>query len=360
MQGRAAAAALDDWAAQAGTAGDFPKGNGCSALIHLARRAMACEFEIYLDARQYATAADHALAALDLVDVLEDQLTVYRDHSEVMHVNRTAWHEPVVVEPRLFGLLELAAKLHRETGGAVDITSGPLSKAWGFYRRQGAIPDDEALAAALARVGGDALRLDATEQSVRFLRPEMELNLGAIGKGYALDRVAEHLTERGVTSFLLHGGSSSVLARGDRSGGEGARSQEPEARSHDAGGWIVGVVHPEFPQRRLAEIRLRDRAVGTSGSATQFFRHGGKKYGHILDPRTGRPAEGVLATTVVAPTAAEADALATACYVLGEPALDYAANRQNIALLLTRPGRRTGEVQVDAIGFAPGELTFLE
>ncbi len=271
-------------------------------LLHFTRRAMACDFELCLNAGQYAHANRAALEALDLVDRLESQLTVYRDHSEVMEINRRAAHEAVTVEGRLFELLELGLELWRQTDGAFDMTAGPVSRVWGFSRRQGRIPEPRELAEALSCVGSQHLELDRQNRTVRFHRPKLELNLGGIGKGYALDRCGEQLREAGIEHFLWHAGQSSILAAGARGDGDG---------------WEIGVGDPFRPGRRLARLRLRDRAVGTSGSAYQFFRHGGKRYGHILDPRTGEPAQGVDAVTLLAPTAAQADALATAMFVLG-------------------------------------------
>jgi thiamine biosynthesis lipoprotein len=170
----------------------------------------------------------------------------------------------------------------------------------------------------------------------------MELNLGAIGKGYALDRAAEALLAADVHDFLWHGGQSSVLACGSRAGGPG--------------GWLVGVRHPLRRDRMVAEIRLRDRALGTSGSAVQFFRHRGKRYGHILDPRTGQPAEGVFTATVLAPLAADADALATSCYVLGpERAVELCRGRPELGLLMLVPGRNGNAVELVTAGLTESD-----
>lgn len=297
-------------------------------LLQIGRQAMACQFEAFFNAGQYRDASDAALAALDLVDRLEDQLTVYCETSEIMRVNREAAQGAVAIEPRLFSLLESAVELHRQTEGAFDITSGPLTKVWGFYRRQGAIPEESDLAEALSRVGSQFVRLDAEQQTIEFLRSGMELNLGAIGKGYALDRAAEVLLTAGVNDFLWHGGQSSILARGSQA-----------AQPAEQQGWLVGVRHPLYPERQAIEIRLRDRALGTSGAGTQFFRHRGKRYGHILDPRTGWPATGVFSTTVLAPTAAAADALATALYILGpDQAAAWCEQHPEIGLLMFTPG----------------------
>ena len=152
-------------------------------LMQISRRAMATDFEIYLNAGQHGRAAEAALQALDLVEQLEGQMTVYRPHSEVMDVNRRAADGPVAVEGRLFQILQLAVRLSQETGGAFDLTAGPLSRTWGFYRREGQLPDAESLQQALARVGYRWLELDDQQHTIRFLQRGVEINLNAVGKG---------------------------------------------------------------------------------------------------------------------------------------------------------------------------------
>ena len=309
-------------------------------LVQITLQAMAAEFEVYLNVRQHPQAEDAALAALELVEQLEDQLTVYRPHSEVMTINREAAAGPVRVEPRLFALLEQALALHRETGGAFDITSGPLSRALGFYRRAGQFAGEAEVQAALTSVGSQWIELDANQRTIRFRKTGLEINLNAIGKGYALDRCAAHLQTAGIEDFLLHGGQSSVLARGSRAG----------VATHRRG-WTVALRHPLKNDVRLAEIRLHDRALGTSGSANQFFYHQGRRFGHVLDPRTGWPVEGVLSTTVLAPTAALADALSTAFFVMGwEASAEYCRQRPELAAIFVCPGARAGSLVIEAIG----------
>jgi thiamine biosynthesis lipoprotein len=342
-----------------------------SYLVSISRDAMACTFEVALNAGQYPGGTDSAAQALDLVDQLEDQLTVYRDHSEISRLNFRAADGPVVVEQGLFELLVQARRLCEETGGAVDVTSGPLTKIWGFHRRQGQMPTQSEIDQALSHVGSRWLELDASAKSVRFARPGMELNLGAIGKGYALDRAADLLSSLGVGDFLIHGGSSSVLARGSRdaiSPKSKVQSPKPEdapADSPDFGrwtlesglapaGWLVALKHPLKPDERLAEFTLVNQALGTSGSGTQFFHYQGKRYGHILDPRTGWPADKMLAATVIAPTAALADALSTAFYVGGiELAEAYCRAHPEIAALLVTPAVRTGSIDLHPLNLAP-------
>jgi thiamine biosynthesis lipoprotein len=324
-----------------------------SYLTRVGRRAMACQFEVLLNAAQYPQGAVAAVEALDLVDRLEQQMTVYRDDSEISELNTAAFERPVEVEPRLFDLLLLGIQLYHNTAGAYDLTAGPLSRVWGFYQRAGRVPSVDELVAARNRVGTDKLEVDEVERAIRFRVPGMEINLGSIGKGYALDRAAEVLAQRGIEHFLLHGGQSSILARGSR-GHLGAH----EAGQHE--GWWIGLRHPLRPNQRMAEVRVLNRALATSGSAVQFFLHQGRRYGHILDPRSGWPAEESLSTTILAPTAAEADALATACYVLGrDAALNLCRARPDIGLIHISRGEQTGAIDVATSGVAEEDLRWL-
>jgi thiamine biosynthesis lipoprotein len=323
-----------------------------SHLLSVSREAMACLFEIVFDAARYSDRSEAAVTALDLVEALEAQLTVYRETSEVARINRLAGQQPVEVEPGLFVLLKRAVELSRATGGAFDITTGRLSKVWGFYRRQGRMPSQDEIGEALRGIGADGLVLEDETQSVRFTRPGIELNLGAIGKGYTLDRVAADLQAGGIDDFLVHGGNSSVLARGSRvsdSRFQISDSTEPGT----VAGWTVSLKHPLRPEMRLAEFVLRDQALGTSGSGTQFFHYQGRRYGHIIDPRTGWPAEQVVSATVIAPTAEQADALSTAFYVLGTAAArDYCDAHPEIAALLCEPTKSGLEVELQALNLS--------
>ncbi|PQO38569.1 FAD:protein FMN transferase [Blastopirellula marina] len=308
-------------------------------LIQLARQAMACQFEVYLNASGPGSEADGAVAALDLVNELEQQLSAYRADSEICQLAATAYLRPVPVESRLFQLLELSLQLHRDTHGAFDITAGPLTKVWGFFDREGKVPLESDLADAMALVGSNQIELNSEDQTLSLAREGVELNLGSIGKGYALDRCQEVLLDANVEDFLIHGGTSSVLAHGIRRDGS--------ARD----GWEVGVPHPLRPDRRIGTVHLKNEALGTSGAAFQAFFHQGKKYGHVLDPRTGRPATKVLSSTVIAPTAALADALATACYVMGPDETETCLeNYPDVSVLLVIEGKRRGSVETIMLG----------
>ncbi|MBL8892565.1 MAG: FAD:protein FMN transferase [Planctomycetaceae bacterium] len=281
---------------------------------HFAAAAMACEWEVFLNYGQYAEGAERAAQALENLEYWESLLSVFRVDSEISQVNRFACEQPVTVSETTFEVLSAAENLWHLTDGAFDVTSGSLSECWGFLRREGRMPSEHELAVALESVGMDKVILRSDDRSVRLLHPGTKINLGGIGKGWTLDRLAAILCVGGIYDFTFHGGQSSVLAMGS----DGRYQTNPTQPAVDArAGWPIGVSHPIYPDRKLGEIDLRNRALGTSGSARQFFHYRGKRLSHVLDPRTGRPAEGVWSATVVAPTAAQADALGTACFVLG-------------------------------------------
>ncbi len=344
LKGKAAADALAD--AVGGPLSSTGARVGGGYVIRLSRSAMACEFEVLLNAGQYPEGTETALRALDLLDPIEEQLSLFRSASAISELNRDAANRPVEVEPRLFELLELAARLYVATDGAFDITSAPLWKAWGFAARAPRVPDEAALQAALACVGGRLVELDSRRRTVRFLRGGVQLNLGSIGKGYALDRCAEELAAAGIHDFLLHAGGSSIVARGDCLA--------------DPPGWVVGIPHPLRPNRRLAELRLVNRALATSGSRFQSFLHEGRRLSHVLDPRTGWPAEGIFAATAVTFDAATADAFSTAFFVLGvEGAQHFRESHAEVAALMCIPANRGGGYELRQFGLDESSLRLI-
>jgi thiamine biosynthesis lipoprotein len=289
---------------------------------------MACRFEIVLDSPAHVPAAR---LALDEADRLEGALTVFRDTSELMRINHHAARMPVRPDDEVFELLRRCGDMCDDTGGAFDITSTPLSRCWGFLRRDGRLPSSEELERARSLVGMHLVRLDATDRTVGFGREGVELNLGSVGKGYALGRMAHLLKRDGVDEALLSAGGSSVAAVGG-----------PD------GGWVVDVKSRQISRERLARLRLSTRsdavkrgfspAIGlaTSGAGEQFVTIDGVRYGHVIDPRTGWPAQGVLSVSVVCDDPATADALSTAFLVGGRAlAEQYCARHPETLVLLT-------------------------
>ncbi len=301
------------------------------------KQAMACQFELLFNMHEYNHAGQTAMNSFRLIDDFEDQMSIYREHSEISHINRTAFESAVTVEPMLFEMLHLAIEIYEQTAGAFDITSGSLSDLWGFSRRQGQVPTPAEIETALSRTGSDAIELDHSTKQICFLRDGLKLNPGGIGKGYAVDRVTESIVTAGLENFVVHAGQSTVVARG-----------HCWRADQVSNGWSIGLSHPKIPQRRLATIRLVNQALGTSGTQRQAFFHNGKRYGHIIDPRTGNPANACLSSTAICDSAARADALATAFFVMGvEPVQQFCAQHPDVCALLVLPGSDDSKVRIE-------------
>ena len=298
--------------------------------IAVARNAMATRFEILLHGENAVALRAAGEEALDEIDRLEAQLSLYRPTSEIANVNGRAAREAVRVSPSVFRLLSQAKELSRETGGAFDITIAPLVRCWGFMGGTGQMPEAAQIDEARAQVGMAQVELNTEDFTVRFARPGVMLDLGAIGKGHALERAATLLRDAGITSALLHGGTSTIYALG----------HPPDAEC-----WKVAVEYPQSTETTasrepLASVPLRDEAMSMSAIWGRSFEAEGKVFGHVLDPRTGQPVAGRLLAAVVLPSATETDALSTALLVLGEAGHD--------TILNLRPGMRTIVVSDDS------------
>lgn len=268
--------------------------------VTVSRSAMACDFRVMVDAHN-SGAISAATECLDEVDRLESTLSIFRPSSEASQMNREAATRSVPAGPELIELLQLCKRLHAESEGAFDITTGALTECWGFKDRSPRLPAAGTLASARRRLGADLISIGEDDR-VSFGLPGVCINFGGVGKGYALDRGAAKMTAHGVQRALLSAGYSSVLALG--AGPEGD-------------GWHVGLRHPVETVRRMASVCLRACAMGTSGQENQWFEEKSERYGHILDPRTGFPPRKVQSVSVITDSAACADALATAFFVGG-------------------------------------------
>jgi FAD:protein FMN transferase len=278
-----------------------------SPTVRLACEAMATRFEMVLhgdDPIRLRAAGEEALAE---VARIEARLSLFRPTSDVGRINRGAADGPVRIGAETFELLVRARELYELTGGVFDVTVGPLMRCWGFRGAAGIVPSDSELEHARDRVGMHLLELNEGECTVRFRRPGLEVDLGAIGKGYALDAVTRTLRETGVLCALVHGGTSTVSAIGC-------------PPSDDA--WRVAVEYPrDSPVAErgelLAVVSLHDEALSVSAVWGRSFGEGGRDYGHVLDPRIGRPVERSALAAAVMPGAIDADALSTALLTLG-------------------------------------------
>jgi len=283
---------------------------------------MACEFVIQFPTSQ--PDRRFAMEAFEWIERLEQQLSAYRESSDLSTLNRDAFENPTRVEHALFRLLKRCRDWWEQSEGAFDVTAGPLIKAWGFFQRQGSVPGEDELSKARATMGMEHVRFDEAARTIQFLRPGIELNLGAVGKGYALDSVAARLRRVGYRELLLGAGASSVLAVGNPPWDDC---------------WTVDVRHPHDRSRPIALVQLKDAALSTSGTSEQSFEHGGRRFGHVLDPRTGWPVTGMLQATVLAKEAVEAEALSTAFFVNGPAwAEEYCRRHKDVGALLIPEG----------------------
>jgi len=265
--------------------------------------AMGSTFSVALygdDRIKLEAAAD---AALDEVRRLDDLLSNYKPASEWSQVNQKAASRPMHVSSELFQLLSACWEYSRQSEGAFDITVGPLMKVWGFYKGSGHLPHKPEVQAALTKVGYRHMHLDAAAQTVWFDRSGVEIDPGGIGKGYAVDRMVEVLKKVGVRSAFVAGSGSSIYGIGTPPG-------EPE-------GWPVQIKDPWDSNKSLADVRLRDMSMSTSGSYEKFFRAEGRIYAHIMDPRTGFPAQGSVSVSIITPRCIDSEAWAKPYFVNG-------------------------------------------
>ena len=277
-------------------------------LFTFEHRAMGTQFEIVLapprPEMQPEDVQDFADQAFAAIDALEKRISHWRDDSETSKINRLASEGPVKVSSAQIQLLLDAKRLNQMSDGAFDVTVGPIMELWGFYKQEGHLPTREEVAAALLKVGLDKVLVDEQEETVRFSVPGMRLDFDGIGKGLAAERAANILKSLGVKSGVVNAGTSTVEAIGAPPG---------------QAGWTVRVRDPYNKEAaHIAEVQINNESLSTSSNSENFLELEGKKYGHIIDPKSGWPVGGVVSVTVIGPRGMETDALTKAFYVLGE------------------------------------------
>ena len=313
------------------------------ATLRLSIHAMACDFGAAVNPDQ----TDQLLScgdALEVVPQIEAWLSVYQRNSELSRLNMSAGISAVQVSEDLFELLKQAAELYHTTDGTFDMASGAQIQLWRLCRAEQRIPSDDEVDKALGISGMQQVNLSAENRQVGFRTRGLSLDPGAIGKGYALDHACRRVRQKdnGSCDFLMHGGRSSVLARGEHNG---------------LAGWPVGIGDPLLTKRRLGTVLLRNQAMSTSGSNTQFFRCQGHRFGHILDPRSGWPVQRMMSATVLADSAAIADALSTAFFVLGvEKAVECCDNLPEIGAILVPFPEKGARVTPRVMGIPAEQL----
>jgi thiamine biosynthesis lipoprotein len=252
------------------------------------------------DPAQLTRAGDLALAEASRIDHL---LSNYLPDSELSRVNRDAAMAPVKVSQELFDLLSTCIAVSRESEGTFDIAVGPLMKIWGFFKDSGHLPSAQAVQESLRKVGYQNIELDGVNRSVHFKQAGIELDPGGVGKGYAVDRMVAVLRNEGVNSALISGGGSSIF-------GLGTPPTDPR-------GWPIHIADPRNEKKTAADVYLKDRSLSTSGSYEKFFWADGKVYSHIMDPRSGYPAQGMLAVSVLSSRTLDSEIWAKPYFILG-------------------------------------------
>ena len=242
-------------------------------------------------------------ASFDEARRIDAFLSNYKPDSELSRINRIAASAPLPVSPEMVQLLTRCLDYSRQSEGAFDITVGPLMKLWGFFRGSRELPTSFAIGRAKKRVGYELIDLDPERQTVAFRRAGVELDPGGIGKGYAVDRMAAILRQAKVDRAFISAAGSSLYALG-------APPDEPR-------GWYVRIRDPGSAKATAAALYLQDESLSTSGSYEKFVEVHGKTYSHIMDPRTGKPAEGVASVSVVAAQTLDSEAWTKAFFVNG-------------------------------------------
>jgi len=282
-----------------------------SGLHRFSHEAMTATFEIIIAHEDKRYAEQAAWAAFEMLEKLEQDLSRFIENSDISRIHNLSVGQSLQIGLETFECLQLSRRMHSETNGAFDITVGSLLRCWLNKDKTLRRPSEEELNLARQRTGMGLLRLDETRYTIELLKDGVQVDLGGIGKGYAVDKIAELLREWSIDVALIHGGYSSVLALGAPQGTKG---------------WLVTLSHPRNRKQTLARLVLENRAV--SGSGLQRGRH-------IVDPRTARPVEAKSATWACARDAATTDALSTSFMIMSpDEVKQYCSRHRDVSAML--------------------------
>lgn len=296
------------------------------------RMSMACLYTIEMYGPDADALPKIANEALDEVDRIDRLMSNYKPDSALSRINAEAARHPVRVDRELFEFLVMATAYNRDSDGAFDITVGPLMKAWGFFLAEGRMPSTSELAAARRHVGSNHVTLNREQGTIAFDTEGVELDLGGIAKGYAVDRVINVLKGRKIAAGLVSAGGSTIYGLGAPPAGAG---------------WDVQIQDPLQAGKVATSVQLKDRALSVAGTSEKFFEAGGVRYSHIMDPRTGSPVQGVLSVAVLTSSGAAGDALDDALFVLGpERSRAYLKRLRNTEALFFLPNATHGWTMV--------------
>ena len=268
-------------------------------------------------------------AAFGQLNNIESLMSAHKDSSEVGRINRRAYKNPVKVSSAAFEVLQKSVEFSRLTGGAFDVTVGPLIDLWRSAGEANSVPSDAELRQALSKIGYEKLILDANEMSVRFAVEGMKLDLGGAAKRYGIDKAVDAMQKCGATGGLV-----------DVGGDVRCFGTPPKGEEY----WLVGLQDPNVAETTLGEsrcllvLKLKSAAVTTSGNYRRFVRIKGKRYSHIINPHSGYPCNEFSSVTVITASAANADALALAVSIMGlEKGLKFIESLTGAEAILISP-----------------------
>ncbi len=268
---------------------------------HRTTKLMGCRFDLTVVAPDRTRGEEYIELAITEISRIEHLISDWDATSQVSEINRQAGRKPVVVDRELFDLIERSNGISRLTDGAFDVSYASMDKVWHFDGSMDREPTAAEVAASVSKIGYRKIVLNTATHSVFLPEAGMKIGFGAIGKGYAADRARDLLVGRGVKGGIIN-------ASGDL---------DAWGRQPDGSDWLVAITNPLNKAKAFAWMPIEDRAVVTSGDYEKYVRFGGVRYSHIIDPRTGYPATGIISATVFAPRAELTDALATSVFVMG-------------------------------------------
>lgn len=313
--------------------------------LTLGRLLMGTVVEIEANHPDLSIARDAIEASLQRMVNVDRLMSTFRPDSEIGLVNRLAATLPVSVGKETFGVLTEAKHIGLMSGGALDVTIHPLMQLWRRTTQRGQLPSSREIEATLGLVAHSGLSLDPDNRSVQLQHPGMGIDLGGIAKGYAVDVAAQALKQCGVYSGLVDAGGDLRVV----------------GRSRDGGAWRIGLRHPLAPSRLLLSVLVEDEAAATSGNYFRYFTVGGLRYGHLLHPRTGTPADSALSATIIARSAMRADGLATAAMIHGAGAMAFIQSVSGVEGIVVHPlARHPGKVSVQITPGLRGRVEFLD
>lgn len=263
---------------------------------------MGSRFEITVVDRDSTTANRHIDMAVEEIDRIENLISEWRPSTQISEVNRQAGIKPVKVDKEVFELTKRGVFFAEQSDGAFDISTVAMDKIWRFDGTMDTMPSPEEVWRSVEKVGYENIVLDSLNQTIFLKKAGMKIGFGSIGKGYAADRGRSILMEEGVTAGLVN-------AAGDIASWGKQISGKP---------WHVGVFNPFQPGKMVKVLKIGDGAVATSGSYEKYVEFNGVRYAHIINPKSGYPATGLVSVTVYGPSAEFANGLSTSMMVLGE------------------------------------------